>query len=210
METDFSDEPGWFCDGGPHRAVQNQGSCCTGRPRRTVRYRKRPCGVREVHLSTGAARGSGSNAGRHVERVAGASESWWRIVMTQVRRMPMRARWLQSRCDGSPMLLIVRSDTRAVADNILIQNWLKVLPVSTLPATARMALTGEMSVSPRDRYLRRHVKWQISFSKRIRRSRSVLRDSFVVLHIFCNTLEINCYICKRVCIPYAELVKKEN
>ncbi len=30
--ADFSDEPGWFCDGGPHRAVQNQDSCCTGRP----------------------------------------------------------------------------------------------------------------------------------------------------------------------------------
>ena len=55
-------------DGGPHRAVQNQGSCCTGRPRRTARYRKRPCGVREVHLSAGAARGGGSSAG--------ATESW--------------------------------------------------------------------------------------------------------------------------------------
>ena len=53
METDFSDEPGWFCDGGPHRAVQNQGSCCTGRPRRTVRYRKRPRGVRSPHYGAG-------------------------------------------------------------------------------------------------------------------------------------------------------------
>ena len=53
METDFSDEPGWFCDGGPHRAVQNQGSCCTGRPSRTVRYRKRPCGVRSPHYGAG-------------------------------------------------------------------------------------------------------------------------------------------------------------
>ena len=35
----------------PHRAVQNQAFCRTWRPRRTVRYRKRPCGVREVHLS---------------------------------------------------------------------------------------------------------------------------------------------------------------
>lgn len=24
---------------------------------------------------------------------------------------------------------------------------------------------------------------------------------------FCNSLKINCYICKRVCIPYAEIVK---
>ena len=88
------------CDGGPHRAVQNKGSCCTGRPRRTVRYRKRPCGVREAHLSTGTARGGGSSAGCHVERMTGASGSRWRIVMAQVRRMPMRARWLQSRCGG--------------------------------------------------------------------------------------------------------------
>ena len=57
-----------YCGGGPHRAVQNQAFCRTGRPRRTVRYRKRPCGVREVHLSTGAARGGGSSAG--------ATESW--------------------------------------------------------------------------------------------------------------------------------------
>ena len=53
METDFSDEPGWFCDGSPHRAVQNQGSYCTGRPRRTVRYRKRRCGVRSPHYGAG-------------------------------------------------------------------------------------------------------------------------------------------------------------
>ena len=52
----------------PHRAVQNQAFCRTGQPRRTVRYRKRPCGVREVHLSAGAARGGGSSAG--------ATESW--------------------------------------------------------------------------------------------------------------------------------------
>ena len=94
--------PGWSCGGTPHRAVQNQAFCRTGRPRRTVRYRKRPCGVREVHLSARAARGGGSSAGRHVERMTGASGSRWRIVMAQVRRMPMRARWLQSRCDTMP------------------------------------------------------------------------------------------------------------
>ena len=88
-----------YCGGTPHRAVQNQAFCRTGRPRRTVRYRKRPCGVREVHLSAGAARGGGSSAGRHVERMTGASGSRWRIVEAQVRRKPMRARWLQSRCD---------------------------------------------------------------------------------------------------------------
>ena len=51
---------GRSCGGGPYRAVQNQASCCTGRPRWTVRYRKRPCGVREAHLSSGSARGGGS------------------------------------------------------------------------------------------------------------------------------------------------------
>ena len=79
------------CGGGPHRAVQNQASCCTGRPRWTVRYRKRPCGVREAHLSSGAARGGGSSTGRHVERMTGASGSRWRIVVAQVRRKSMRA-----------------------------------------------------------------------------------------------------------------------
>ena len=49
----FSDKPRRSCDGGPQRAVQNQASCCTGRPRRTVLYRKRPCGVREARLSIG-------------------------------------------------------------------------------------------------------------------------------------------------------------
>ena len=49
----FSDKPRRSCDGGPQRAVQNQASCCTGRPRRTVRCRKWPCGVREARLSIG-------------------------------------------------------------------------------------------------------------------------------------------------------------
>ena len=49
----FSDKPRRSYDGGPQRAVQNQASCCTGRPRRTVLYRKRPCGVREACLSIG-------------------------------------------------------------------------------------------------------------------------------------------------------------
>ena len=49
----FSDKPRRSCDGGPQGAVQNLASCCTGRPRRTVLYRKRPCGVREARLSIG-------------------------------------------------------------------------------------------------------------------------------------------------------------
>ena len=41
------------CDGRPHRAIQTQAFCCTGRPRQTVRCRKWPCGVREARLSIG-------------------------------------------------------------------------------------------------------------------------------------------------------------
>ena len=109
-----------YC-GGPHRAVQNQAFCRTGRPRRTVRYRKRPCGVREVHLSAGAARGGGSSTGRHVERMTGASGSRWRIVVAQVRRKSMRARWLQSRCGANPI--------RAVADKHLIMSRIMICPI---------------------------------------------------------------------------------
>ena len=110
-----------YCGGTPHRTVQNQVVCRTGRPRRTVRYRKRPCGVREVHLSAGAARGGGSNTGRHVERMTGASGSRWRIVVAQVRRKSMRARWLQSRCGTSPI--------RAVADKCLVMSRIMICSV---------------------------------------------------------------------------------
>ena len=59
-----------------------------------------------AHLSAGAARGGGSSAGRRAERAAGASGSRWRIVVAQVRRKSMMARWRQSRCDtmSSPEL----------------------------------------------------------------------------------------------------------
>ena len=113
--------PGRSCGGGPHRAVQNQAFCRTGRPRRTVRYRKRPCGVREVHLSAGAARGGGSSAGRHVERMTGASGNRWRIVVAQVQRKSMMARWLQSGTTQSPI--------RPVADKHLIMSRIMICPV---------------------------------------------------------------------------------
>ena len=72
----FSDKPRRSYDGGPQRAVQNQASCCTGRPRRTVLYRKRPRSVREAHLSAGDARGGGSKS-----RCGGQSRrmGWWQI-----------------------------------------------------------------------------------------------------------------------------------
>ncbi len=65
--ADFHDESERSCDI-PYRAVQNQAFCCTGRPRRTVRYRKRPCSVREAYLFVGTARGGGGSGtlGRRV------------------------------------------------------------------------------------------------------------------------------------------------
>ena len=110
-----------YCGGTPHRAVQNQVFCRTGRPRRAVRYRKRPCGVREVHLSAGAARGGGCRAGRRAERAVGASGSWWRIVLAPLRWKSMMARWLQSRTTQSLI--------RAVADKYLIMSEIMICPV---------------------------------------------------------------------------------
>ena len=119
--ADFSNEPGavlWRRT--PlHRTESGLLSYGTASPdssvQKTALWRTR------AHLGAGAARGSGSSAGRHVERVAGASGSWWRIVVAQVQRMPMRARWLQSRCDISPI--------RAVADKCLIMSRIMICPV---------------------------------------------------------------------------------
>ena len=132
-----------YCGGTPHRTVQNQVVCRTGRPRRTVRYRKRPCGVREVHLSAGAARGGGSSAGRHVERMTGVSGNRWRIVVAQVRRKSMMARLRQSRCDTKPD----SAGGRQVSDNkrnndlsclvLLTGKMLFCLIISVLSATGR-------------------------------------------------------------------------
>ena len=91
-----------YCGGTPHRAVQNQAFCRTGRPRRTVRYRKRPCGVRESFLSAGGRTQRWQQRRSSCRTDDGRKRSRWRIVVAQVRRKPMRARWLQSRCDGSP------------------------------------------------------------------------------------------------------------
>ena len=72
----FSDKPRRSYDGGPQRAVQNQASCCTGRPRRTVLYRKRPCGVREARLSIG---GCARRWQQEQVRRTVATHGWWRI-----------------------------------------------------------------------------------------------------------------------------------
>ena len=104
--ADFSNEPGavLWRHTPPHRTESGRLSYGTASPdssvQKTALWRTR------AHLSAGAARGGGSSAGRHVERMTGASGSRWRIVVAQVRRKSMRARWLQSRCDtmSSPEL----------------------------------------------------------------------------------------------------------
>ena len=97
--VDFSNEPGavLWRHTPPHRTESGRLSYGTASPdssvQKTALWRTR------AHLSAGAARGGGSSAGRHVERAAGASGSWWRIVVAQVRRKSMMARLRQSRCD---------------------------------------------------------------------------------------------------------------
>ena len=67
------------CDGRPHRAVQNQAFCCTGRPRWTVRYRKRPCGVREARLSIGGCARRWQQRRSSCRTDDGRKRSRWRI-----------------------------------------------------------------------------------------------------------------------------------
>ena len=97
--ADFSNEPGavLWRHTPPRRTELGLLSYGTASPdssvQKTALWRTR------AHLSAGAARGGGSSAGRHVERMTGASGSRWRIVVAQVRRKSMMARWRQSRCD---------------------------------------------------------------------------------------------------------------
>ena len=97
--ADFSNEPGavLWRHTPPHRTESGLLSYGTASPdssvQKTALWRTR------AHLGAGAARGGGSSAGRHVERMTGASGSRWRIVVAQVRRKSMMARWRQSRCD---------------------------------------------------------------------------------------------------------------
>ena len=100
--TDFSNEPGavLWRHTPPHRTESGRLSYGTASPdssvQKTALWRTR------AHLSAGAARGGGSSAGPRAERAAGASGSWWRIVVAQVRRKSMMARLRQSRCDTKP------------------------------------------------------------------------------------------------------------
>ena len=100
--ADFSDEPWVVMWRRPPSRRTESGLLSYGTASPDSSVQKTALWRTRAHLSAGAARGGGSSAGRHVERVAGASGSWWRIVVAQVRRKPMRARWLQSRCDGTP------------------------------------------------------------------------------------------------------------
>ena len=99
--ADFSNEPGavLWRHTPPRRTESGLLSYETASPdssvQKTALWRTR------AHLSAGAARGGGSSAGRRAERAAGASGSWWRIVLAPLRWKPMRARWLQSRCDDT-------------------------------------------------------------------------------------------------------------
>ena len=95
--ADFSNEPGavLWRHTPPHRTESGLLSYGTASPDSSVQ--KMALWRTRAHLGAGAARGGGSSTGRHVERMTGASGSRWRIVVAQVRRKSMRARWLQSR-----------------------------------------------------------------------------------------------------------------
>ena len=97
--ADFSNEPGavLWRHTPPRRTELGLLSYGTASPDSSVQ--KMALWRTRAHLSAGAARGGGSSAGRHVERMTGASGSRWRIVVAQVRRKSMMARWLQSRDD---------------------------------------------------------------------------------------------------------------
>ena len=81
--ADFSNEPGavLWRHTPPHRTESGLLSYETASPdssvQKTALWRTR------AHLGAGAARGGGSRAGRRAERAAGASGSWWRIVVAQ-------------------------------------------------------------------------------------------------------------------------------
>ncbi len=95
--ADFSNEPGavLWRHTPPRRTESGLLSYGTASPdssvQKTALWRTR------AHLSAGAARGGGSSAGRHVERMTGVSGNRWRIVVAQVRRKSMMARLRQSR-----------------------------------------------------------------------------------------------------------------
>ena len=119
--ADFSNEPGavLWRHTQPHRTESGLLSYGTASPdssvQKTALWRTR------AHLNAGAARGGGSSAGRHVERMTGVSGNRWRIVVAQVRRKSMMARLRQSRCDTSPI--------RPVADKCLIISEIMICPV---------------------------------------------------------------------------------
>ena len=111
--ANFSNEPGavLWRHTPPHRTESGRLSYGTASPdssvQKTALWRTR------AHLGAGAARGGGSNAGRRAERAAGASGSWWRIVLAPLRWKPMRARWLKAQMRRKRLRGYVGSPIRA-------------------------------------------------------------------------------------------------
>ena len=96
--ADFSNEPGAVMWRRPPSRRTESGLLSYGMASPDSSVQKTALWRTRAHLSAGAARGGGSSAGRHVERMTGVSGNRWRIVVAQVRRKSMMARWLQSRC----------------------------------------------------------------------------------------------------------------
>ena len=86
--ADFSNEPGAVMWRRPPSRRTESGLLSYGTASPDSSVQKTALWRTRAHLSAGAARGGGSSAGRRAERAAGASGSWWRIVV--------------ARCGGSP------------------------------------------------------------------------------------------------------------
>ena len=100
--ADFSNEPGAVMWRRPPSRRTESGLLSYGTASPDSSVQKTALWRTRAHLSAGAARGGGSSAGRHVERMTGVSGNRWRIVVAQVRRKSMMARLRQSRCDTKP------------------------------------------------------------------------------------------------------------
>ena len=83
--ADFSNEPGAVMWRRPPSRRTESGLLSYGTASPDSSVQKTALWRTRAHLSAGAARGGGSSAGRRAERAAGASGSWWRIVVAQVR-----------------------------------------------------------------------------------------------------------------------------
>ena len=119
--TDFSNEPGAVLWRRPPSRRTESGLLSYGTASPDSSVQKTALWRTRAHLSAGAARGGSSSAGRHVERMTGVSGNRWRIVVAQVRRKSMMARWLQSRT--------THTSDRPVADKRLTMSEIMICPV---------------------------------------------------------------------------------